>query len=69
MDKIKIIQHYNLQDNPDIDILEYTEDNWLELRKKGIGGSDVGAIMGSNEYSSPLQVYKDKVEDGLYETE
>lgn len=63
MDKIKIIQHYNLQDNPDIDILEYTEDNWLELRKKGIGGSDVGAIMGSNEYSSPLQVYKDKVED------
>lgn len=69
MNKVEVITRYNLQDNPDIDILEYTEDNWLDERKKGIGGSDVGAIMGTNEYRSPLQVYKDKVENQTCNTD
>lgn len=30
---------------------------WLELRTKGIGGSDAGAIMNLNEYATPLSVY------------
>lgn len=30
---------------------------WLELRRNGIGGSDAGAIMGMNKYSTPLSVY------------
>ena len=32
-------------------------EKWLELRTTGIGGSDVGAIMGLNKYASPLTVY------------
>jgi predicted phage-related endonuclease len=31
-----------------------------EERRQGIGGSDVGAIMGANPYSSIIKVYKDK---------
>lgn len=37
-----------------------TRDKWLEVRRRGIGGSDAGAIMGLNKYSSPLVVYYDK---------
>ena len=35
-------------------------EKWLELRTTGIGGSDVGAIMGMNKYASPLTVYLSK---------
>ncbi len=31
--------------------------DWLRLRRKGIGGSDAGAIMGLNKYATPLSVY------------
>lgn len=37
-----------------------TESEWKELRKKGIGGSDAGAILGLNPYCSALQVWADK---------
>lgn len=33
---------------------------WLELRQKGIGGSDAGAIVGLNPWKSALHVYLDK---------
>lgn len=36
-------------------------DDWLEWRKKGIGGSDVAAICGLSRYRSPLAVYLDKM--------
>ena len=32
---------------------ELTHDEWLDLRKTGIGGSDAGTILGVNPYSSP----------------
>jgi putative phage-type endonuclease len=35
-------------------------EKWVELRTTGIGGSDVGAIMGLNKYASPLTVYLSK---------
>ena len=35
-------------------------EKWLELRTTGIGGSDVGAILGMNKYASPLTVYLSK---------
>lgn len=35
-------------------------EKWLELRTIGIGGSDVGAIMGMNKYASPLTIYLSK---------
>ena len=35
-------------------------EDWLKVRQKGIGGSDVGAIAGMSQYGSPLSVYLDK---------
>lgn len=64
MEKELILKAYGLSKNPNLEILEYGDENdWLELRKKGLGGSDMGAIMGLNKYSSPLKVYMDKVEN------
>ena len=37
-----------------------SHEEWLELRKKSIGGSDAGAVVGMNQYSSALTVYADK---------
>lgn len=39
-----------------------TED-MRELRKRGVGGSDIGAIMGLSPFSTPLDIYKAKTED------
>ena len=36
------------------------EQAWLAARTKGIGGSDVGAICGVNNWSSALQIYFNK---------
>ena len=36
---------------------EYSHDEWLKLRTTGIGGSDAGAIMGLNKYTTPLSIY------------
>lgn len=35
--------------------------DWLEWRRKGIGGSDVAAICGLSRYKSALEVYLDKL--------
>ncbi len=35
-------------------------DTFLAIRRQGIGGSDVAAILGLDEYDSPLKVYLDK---------
>ena len=43
-------------------IKNMSREDWLKCRQKGIGGSDVSAILGLNKYSSPLKVYMDKVE-------
>lgn len=34
--------------------------DWLMIRKQGIGGSDVGSIMGVNHYRSPFEVWAEK---------
>lgn len=36
-------------------------EEWLELRRQAIGGSDAAAILGLNRWSSPLAVYADKL--------
>lgn len=41
-----------------------TREEWLEARRKGIGGSEASAILGLNPYSSPLRVYLDKIGKG-----
>lgn len=40
---------------------ELTHDNWLDYRRKGLGGSDVAAICGMSRYKSPMEVYLDKL--------
>lgn len=42
---------------------------WLKERQKGIGGSDVGAILGVNKWKSPFQVYIEKTEPIVEENE
>ena len=41
--------------------LDMPREEWLELRKKGIGGSDSAAIVGLDRYRSPFDVYADKL--------
>lgn len=40
-----------------------SHEEWLNLRKTGIGGSDAGAICGLNPYSNAISVYRDKTSD------
>ena len=42
-----------------------SHEEWLVLRKMGIGGSDAGAICGLNPYSSAIHVYKDKTSEEI----
>lgn len=52
---------YNLNDITDIGEIEYRDDaDWLEKRRGTIGGSEVGTVLGLNEYTSKLQLYKSK---------
>lgn len=37
--------------------------DWLRERQKGIGGSDVGAILGVDKFRTPLDVYLSKIGD------
>lgn len=39
-----------------------SRDEWLEQRRKSIGGSDASAIVGMNSFSSPYTVWADKLE-------
>ena len=34
--------------------------DWLDVRKTGIGGSDVAAVLGISPWKSPLDVFLDK---------
>lgn len=46
----------------DVELVVYKDqDNWLETRKLGIGGSDVAGILGESKYKSPIDVWNDKV--------
>lgn len=40
---------------------------WLRYRKRGIGGSDAGAICGMNPYRTAMDVYLDKTSDNIKE--
>ena len=44
-----------------INTAKISHDEWLTLRKKSIGGSDSGALMDMNPWSSPLSLYADKM--------
>jgi putative phage-type endonuclease len=40
---------------------DMSHEDWLQARRKGIGGSDVAPICGLSKYSSPMTVYLDKI--------
>lgn len=42
---------------------------WLRYRKRGLGGSDAGAVCGLNPYRTAMQVYDDKTTDATEETD
>lgn len=44
-----------------IHVNSISESEWIEERKKGIGGSDVAAIFGLNKWQSPVGLYMEKV--------
>lgn len=44
-------------------------DEWRKWRKRGIGGSDAGAICGLNTYRSAIDVFVDKTKEGVDETD
>lgn len=49
--------------NTRVNIFDYSdEEDWQELRRKRIGGSDIGAIVGVNPYKSIVDVYIDKIQ-------
>lgn len=37
-----------------------SREDWLAVRRRGIGGSDAAALVGLNEYASPFSVWADK---------
>lgn len=43
--------------------------NWLKERKTYIGGSDIAAICGLNQYKTPLQIYLEKTRDDINQNE
>jgi putative phage-type endonuclease len=43
-----------------VSTLNQTHDEWLQWRKKGIGGSDAAAIAGLNKWTSEAAVYAEK---------
>lgn len=45
------------------DTRELTETDWLQLRKLGIGGSEIAGVLGISKYHTPLSVYLGKVTD------
>jgi len=40
-----------------------SREDWLEYRKRGIGGSDAAAVLGVSRFKSPFAVYCDKTMD------
>lgn len=42
-------------------------DKWLELRRQGIGGSEIGAILGYSPFSSAYKVWLQKTDPAYYE--
>lgn len=42
---------------------ELTHEQWLEYRRKGIGGSDVSAILGLNPWQSAYHVWQEKTSE------
>jgi putative phage-type endonuclease len=47
------------------DTRKLTNTDWLQMRKKGVGGSEISALFGKSNYASPLSLYMDKLSDEI----
>lgn len=55
--------HQDLQNNDNFDVIpikDLSYRDWLDLRRGGIGGSDLAGILGMSSYATPIDVYLDK---------
>jgi len=43
-----------------IPIADMSHEDWLAERRKSLGGSDVGAIVGLHRYATPYTVWAEK---------
>ena len=50
-----------LKANVFADKSKLTDEQWRNLRREGVGGSDASAIVGMNSYVSPFSLYMDKL--------
>ena len=50
-----------------VSTLNLDKREWLKYRKRGIGGSDAGAVCGLNPYRTAMQVYQDKISEEIEE--
>lgn len=48
-----------------VSTLNLDKSEWLKYRKRGVGGSDAGAVCGLNPYRTAMQVYQDKISDEI----
>lgn len=44
--------------------MHQTREQWLDARRRGIGGSDIAAIVGLSSWSTPLDIWLDKRGEG-----
>lgn len=52
--------NYSFPDAVQVLPADATREEWLQERKKGVGGSDASALVGQNRYKDVLDVYEDK---------
>lgn len=50
-----------MEANRAVDTANMNREEWLEARRRGIGGSDAAAIMGASPWATKLTVYADKL--------
>ncbi|MGL4999096.1 MAG: lambda-exonuclease family protein [Cetobacterium sp.] len=52
----------------EVDVIKYKDgDDWLETRKLGLGGSDIGSLLGVNKYKTSVDIWVDKVEGSSFQ--
>ena len=52
-----------------VEISGLSEEDWLEYRRQGIGGSDAAAILGISPFATARELYYDKLKIVSYEDE
>ncbi len=56
-----MVLNLNYQPVPLVDTTQLTNDEWLDWRRKGIGGSDVAAALNVSPYRTARDLYYDKI--------